>query len=62
MREPSQDEKSYWLSYLQSLPPSLPMNRKRVRLIEQFQLSQEFEDIILNIIDMEIHPDALQEP
>lgn len=50
-REPTENEVAYWVGFLQNLPPSVPPNRRRARLIDEFQLSQEFEDIVLEIVD-----------
>jgi hypothetical protein len=62
MREPTSEETSFWTSYLENLPPSLPKNRKRARLLTEFESNSEFEDTILSIIDEEDGPVPLPTP
>jgi hypothetical protein len=50
-REPTEAETQYWQNYLQNQPPSLPLRRKRMNLIYEIQASDEFEEIILGMID-----------
>lgn len=50
-REPAVEETQMWLDYLHNLPPALPRDRKKRRLIEEFQLSTEFQDIVFGIVD-----------
>lgn len=50
-REPTIEETQLWLDYLRNLPPSIPQDRKRRRLIEAFQLGTEFQDVVFGIVD-----------
>jgi len=50
-REPTIAETQTWLDYLNSIPPIVPESRKRRRLIEQYQLGDEFRDIVFGIVD-----------
>lgn len=50
-REPSQQEIDDWVAYMENLPPSVPANRRRARLIEQVQLLPEFEAFVFGIVD-----------
>ncbi len=56
-RDPTENEVTYWVNFLLTQPPSVPQNRRRERLINQFQLGSEFEEIVLGIIDAEIPPE-----
>lgn len=50
-REATIEETQIWLDYLDSIPPIVPQSRKRRRLIEEFQLGNEFRDIVFGIVD-----------
>jgi hypothetical protein len=56
-RDPTVGELAYWVDFLLNQPPSVPQNRRRERLIDEFQLSSEFEEIVLGIIDAEVPPE-----
>ncbi len=57
LREPTVAEKEYWLNYLQNLPISLPQQRRRLRLVSEFQGMSAFEETILGIVDEIIPPE-----
>lgn len=50
-REPTEGELTYWVSYIQNLPPSTPTLKRRSRLLDQFHTTIEFRDVVLGIVD-----------
>lgn len=50
-REPTVAELNYWVSYLQNLPPSVPIRKRRPRLLDEFQSRTEFQDVVLGLVD-----------
>lgn len=62
MREPTQAEKEYWISYMQNLPPSFPQQRRRLRMLAEFELLDEFEDVVSGIVDETIAPEPSPTP
>ncbi len=61
-RPPTQAEQDSWLSYLQNLPPSIPQHRRRLRLISEIELSTEFEETVLRIVDETTPPEPTPAP
>ncbi len=55
-REPTEQESQYWQNYLQNIPPHVPQNRRRARLIEEFELNSEFENLVLDMVDGDVLP------
>lgn len=50
-REASASEIDYWVGFMTSLPPSVPANRRRARMLDEFHLLPEFEQFVLDLVD-----------
>ena len=50
-RQPTQLEREYWENYLENLPPSVPRQRRRMRLLNEFENLPDFEEFVSNIVD-----------
>lgn len=50
-REASAGEIDYWVGFMTSLPPSVPANRRRARMLDEFHLLTEFEQFVLELVD-----------
>ncbi|MEP7075505.1 MAG: hypothetical protein ABI878_06810 [Acidobacteriota bacterium] len=62
LREITQQEQTYWVNYLHSLPIGLPKQRKRITLIEQFESRQAFQDAIFAVIAEDAPPTPTPTP
>lgn len=50
-REASEDEIAFWVDFMANLPPSIPANRRRARMLDEFHLLSEFEQFVLELVD-----------
>lgn len=50
-REPAESEVAFWVDFMTNLPPSVPANRRRARMLDEFQLLPEFEQFVLSLVD-----------
>jgi hypothetical protein len=50
-REASAAEIDFWVDFMANLPASYPANRRRARMLYEFQLLPEFEQFLLGLVD-----------
>lgn len=50
-REPSSSEVDHWVNFMSNLPPAIPANRRRSRMLDEFHLLPEFEEFVLALVD-----------
>ena len=50
-REATEAERQYWQNYMQNIPPVVPRNRRRPRMLDAFESNAEFESLVLGIVD-----------
>lgn len=53
-RAPTQSETIYWQNYLQGLPPILTPQRKKMRMLADFENLPDFEEVINSIVDSNV--------
>lgn len=62
LREPTAAETALWTDFLAGLPPSLPPNRRRARLLAEFEEDREFADLISGVVREETAPVPVPTP
>jgi len=50
-REPTEAERQYWQNYMLNIPRIVPTNRRRPRMLADFESNAEFESLVLGIVD-----------